>query len=157
MHLCVQILVVLFKASVPQCWYVVSTAQQTSRTGRSSEAVKLWCAVTFRGNIAPLMHWTNSAGSRLTDNVDNETLANNSVTYSLTLDGANVTNGSSYTCTTYFERPSVSDKTLATNAPDFIDICTLFPILAHRSTLDDDQALNELSKYISYYTGYSQN
>ena len=87
--------------------------------------LELSCSVSFRGNWAPIMEWREEGSVNvITSDVINQTMANDSVSYSLTVP-LNVRRESvRYTCTTRFIESMRPSSINATNVPNLTLVWT---------------------------------
>lgn len=68
------------------------------------DMVTLTCNANYTGNWAPVMEWTDKAGSFITTNVVNMTVPHKSVSSSLTVQAFKNVSGSTFACRTYFSQ-----------------------------------------------------
>ena len=105
-----------FSASNPVCNYTVSN----SKNGTDEHHLVLQCSVSFRGSWAPVMEWRIGTRDQvITDGVDNHTVFNRSVTYTLNVNVSQEMCGTIFTCTTKFVEHMRPPYTDATNVPSY--------------------------------------
>jgi len=98
-----------------------TTNVSDSGTVRENETITVSCSITYSGNWAPVMRWTDSATSNeFNDDIITNTTNNTSVTSQLTVTASAGLHGSEIVCDTYFTQSAISlPEGSATNVPSY--------------------------------------
>ena len=112
-----------------QCMYISYFSSGKSQLSanvsylQENDDITMTCSVTYSGNWAPVMRWTDSKSSHTFDD-DNITSTTNdtTVTSQLTFRASADLHGSEIVCVTYFT--STTLPTSATNVPSYTDSST---------------------------------
>jgi len=92
-----------------------------SGTVRENDTMTVSCSITYSGNWAPIMRWTDSVTSNeFNDDYITNTTSATTVTSQLTVTASAGLHGSQIVCDTYFDKSSVSlPDDSATNVPSY--------------------------------------
>ena len=100
----------------------LSTNVPDSGAVQSNDTITMTCSVTYSGNWAPVIRWTDSqSNGNFPDNYITSTTTSTTVTSRLTVTASADLDGSRIVCDTYFAQPSSSLPTSATNVPSYTD------------------------------------
>jgi len=112
----------IFHAGVIQC----TTNLSASGAVQENDVIVMTCSITYSGNWAPVMRWTDSVIRRnFTDDDITLTTDNLTVTSQLTVTASANLHGSQIVCVTYFDAQSSNSlPTSATNIPSYRNVWT---------------------------------
>ena len=104
--------------------FYITASDPACDSNKTSNSLVFWCQLYFQGNWAPVMEWRLENNSRLETklNVENKTVPNYHLIYTVTIPMAESLDEERLTCTTTFNASMRSWMVRAINVPDYFHV-----------------------------------